>query len=353
MKAMLLTKLSVAAASAISICVLGLAGATAHEPPVAPGPRPAVPRGKIFLFGVKESFTPAGESSVSKVQALRPDGTGLETLLELKHEKGEWVVTGRAAPDGRSLAYSLHRKEDAPREVWVKRADGEPRKVGTGLVTCWSPDGKELACYRPAGKEGEYESYALELASGKERPLPVGKTEIVTDWSGDGRWLAALDSNPEKFFVSKTLGQYPLRQLHLVRADGTARRRLTADADLDNSSPALSPDGGRVAYFQRRPGEKTVEHAFMVRGADGKDPKEIGPYAKFVEGWASYRPHGNPRWSPDGKEVAWLIAPLTKDFGPGKAVQYELAFTQADGSAARRISLSDHKIAFAAGIDWR
>src|SRR5207248_1050648 len=79
-------------------------------------------RGKIILFG----SAPAGEERVAMIQAVNPDGTALETVLELKG--GSLILAGRVAPDGRRLAYSVRSKGAEREEVWVLEADGRRRK---------------------------------------------------------------------------------------------------------------------------------------------------------------------------------------------------------------------------------
>jgi hypothetical protein len=306
---------------------------------------PAPFRGKIVLFGAKESFA----SDVWRIQSLRPDGAGLETILELKLQNKGRVVTGRVAPDGRSLAYSVIPAGAVEPEIWILAAGEAPKRLGIGTVTCWSADSREVACHRQDGAAKEVRNVAVHVGTGAERKLPVRTTEIVTDWSADGQWLAVMDLNPTEKFHHPVTGEYPLRRIYLLNADGSQRTLIVEDPNADSVSPSLSHDG-RVAYFRRRPQEGAIPHQFVACNRRGGAEKELGPYSKLVEGLNTYRPHGSPRWSPDSREVAWLIAPLRKE---SRIVEYELLFTPSDGSTSRQIKLAEHKIVFAAGMDWR
>ena len=81
-------------------------------------------RGKIVFFGAQLK----GDLDASRIMAIDPDGTGLETLFTTS-EKGRSINTGRIAPDARSVAFTILDYRTRKGEVWLLGSKGERRKV--------------------------------------------------------------------------------------------------------------------------------------------------------------------------------------------------------------------------------
>ena len=103
------------------------------------------------------------------------------------------------------------------------------------------------------------------------------------------------------------------RQLHLVRADGAARRQVTWPHVASALTrwggtrggdacawPSFSPDGTRLACFRSRPGEgDEVDVRVTVLEVDGLEELEVD---RIDGGLPLYC-----RWSPDGASLALLV----------------------------------------------
>lgn len=86
--------------------------------------------------------------------------------------------------------------------------------------------------------------------------------------------------------------------LFSMKPDGSDIRRLT-DTPSSEDQPASSPDGSRLAFAAREPGEP-ASFVVGVMNADGSGRAEI-PGTRLEGG----NPVGDPAWSPDAAEIAF------------------------------------------------
>jgi Tol biopolymer transport system component len=94
------------------------------------------------------------------------------------------------------------------------------------------------------------------------------------------------------------------RGLYVVRPDGTGLRRLRVDGSL----PRWSPDGRKIAYLTAKPEIQDVWVANVLT----LGTKAVRRYRARLNGDAA------PVWSPDGKSLlvsAWFTDPLGSPFG--------------------------------------
>lgn len=104
--------------------------------------------------------------------------------------------------------------------------------------------------------------------------------------------------------------------IYTIRADGTEEKRLTTERGAD-SGPAWSPDGKRIAFTSERDGNAEI----YVMQADG-----TGEATKLTTNPAADR---EPAWSPDGERIAFTT------FRGGDADIYVM---EADGSNPRQLT---------------
>ena len=115
----------------------------------------------------------------------------------------------------------------------------------------------------------------------------------------------------------------------VIRQDGTDRKRLTTR--LPATGSAWSPDGRRIAFTRHQEvGESTAftDDDVFVMDADGDGVLQL---TKERPGFHS----GQPTWSPDGREIAFVRGPaLAAGIGqPGS-----LFVMATDGSDVRRLT---------------
>jgi Tol biopolymer transport system component len=143
-----------------------------------------------------------------------------------------------------------------------------------------SPDGKMLAYVR--GGNGKQDLYVSRLAGGEHLRLTKdGAQKDDPQFSPDG----------EKIVFDRRDANSDHSELCLIPALGGDVVPLLPWAE----NPAWSPDGSRLAFIVRKPGETET---LVTSAADGSDARVI------LKGDDVYPFFGRITWSPDGKLIA-------------------------------------------------
>jgi Tol biopolymer transport system component len=162
----------------------------------------------------------------SDLYRVRPDGTGLETLVDTDSVED----AGTLSPDGSKVAYvSTHGNYTT--NIWVK-------DLKTGLARNLT----DTAATRSSNI----------WPSGHFRPA----------WSPDGEWLAfSSDRNTDWTGHSEGTGWEHTQSLglYVIRADGRYFRTLRREKAYALGTPQWSPDGTRIIY-----NNMTTEHTYYA-----------------------------------------------------------------------------------------
>ena len=272
------------------------------------------------------------------------------------------------SPDGRWVAFTVGttdaEKDKRQTDLWMVRTDGTATVQLTFTpdgenAPRWSPDGKYLAFLASRGTEDEKKKgsqvWLLDLKGGEAQKL----TDIdggVSDyaWSPDATRIVFTrsdkdpDAEPEKKegWKRKTAPPIVLDRYHFKQDRAGYLKRLydhiwvfdvaTKKAEQitngawDDSSPAWSPDGTRIAFVSKRGGDPdrhTDSNIFVVDAKPGAEAKAVTTYAG-ADG-------GRPSWSPDGQWIAYaqLEEPKYSAYGLAK-----LAVVPAAGGPSRLLT---------------
>jgi Tol biopolymer transport system component len=162
------------------------------------------------------------------------------------------LLTAALSPDGTRVAVAVGPWDGS--EIWVKELDeGSALRLthhpGTNYRPAWSPDGREVAFI--SDRDGHLAVYAVPVAGIATPRLLValdGEDIDEVAWSPDGDWLIYRTGQ-----VDGGRDVYARR----IRPD-TMTMAVSAEPDVDEWGPALSPDGRWVAYSSTRTGNNEI-----------------------------------------------------------------------------------------------
>jgi len=186
-------------------------------------------------------------------------------------------------PDGKHFIYTVLKVSGS--EVMVGTL-GSQKGKSLGIVgsrVSYSPDGFLLFARDRALLAQRFDAGSLKL---KGEPFPIAEDLPVA-----GNAQANFSVSNTGVLVYRATGLILNR---LVWVDRSGREISEVAAAADYRSPALSPDGRRIA-IRRRDGEGGNLDIWMIEPARGTTTRFT-----FDPGGDS-----NPIWSPDGSQVAW------------------------------------------------
>jgi dipeptidyl aminopeptidase/acylaminoacyl peptidase len=260
-------------------------------------------RQAIALLLLSTAVTSAQTSSVPSI----------DDLINLKR-----VGSPAISPDGRQAAYTVRETnwdENAyETEIWIgDAAAGTSRQITnarkSSMQPAWSPDGAWLAFV--SDRDGKRQLYRIALRGGEAERLTATEDGVNTfAWSPSGTHLAFTMQDPvseamkerEKAWGEVKIEDHDQRytHLHVLTLDTKATRQLTKGSFVVGSFD-WSPDSSRIAYDHRStsdPADGGSADISIVTLASGDVAVAV----------AQDGPDSNPRWSPDGREIAFSTA---------------------------------------------
>jgi dipeptidyl aminopeptidase/acylaminoacyl peptidase len=224
----------------------------------------------------------------------------------------ESETSPRWSPDGKQLAFLSSRQGSKGSQIWLlNRAGGEAERIseikGGVSSMAWAPDGKRLALVVNDPDP------AADSANAKPKPIVVDKYHFKEDGQG---------------YIS------PQRS-HIYLFDlATRKTEQITRGDADDTGPAWSPDGTRIAFLaQREPDAEKYDNSdvYVVEARTGAEPKRLTTFQGADEGPLS--------WSPDGSLIAYRQGPEPKNFGYGGGFG-TVAVISPNGGAPRLLATS-------------
>jgi dipeptidyl aminopeptidase/acylaminoacyl peptidase len=230
------------------------------------------------------------------------------------------------SPDGKWVAYSVttidQKANRRKSEIFVVAMDGSrPATPFTGDSVSsssprWSPDGKYMA-FLSARDGGKIEVWLLPTSGGEARRLTNLENGVSNiEWSQDSTRIVGLTRTgppPSKSsdvrhythisYKFNDTGWFDEKRSHVVVIDAKTgeAKQITDGNDWNDTDPHWSPDSSRIAFVSDRTG----------REFDGGHNTDVWVIAATGSGALTKisdheGPDRSPRWSPDGKQIAFL-----------------------------------------------
>ena len=248
-------------------------GTVISQPTATPLPPPS---GRIYFIvrGQAAWVKPTALDQIYEDAALGTPGD-LNQSLYTNASPLDW------SPKAGKLAYVLGKQQDT-----LRVHDAATERVldshGAIVTPRWFGGGKQLAYI---GYDSNFQNQALYVINADG--TKPGNYRCFAARSGEQlRGLTVNRRTGDIVFVSSYTGKFELWKM-----DGTCSGlvQLTHD-NADDSAPAFSPDGTRIAYVSNR--SAPTDYQIYIMNADGTSPAALG------EGFA-------PAFSPDGLYLAF------------------------------------------------
>lgn len=231
----------------------------------------------------------------------------------------------RVSPDAKWVSYILttvdSAKDKRNSHLWMMSLDGQQSiqlTHGPDGVSSprWSPDGKYIS-FSSSRQGKNSQVWLLDRRGGEARKLTNIKADLGEYvWSPDGSRLAMVIQDPPDTSKTKTQKPYVIdrfqfkqdvqgylmnRKSHLYVFD-VAKEKLDTltRGNYNEGSPVWSPDSKQIAFVSNRSAdpEKNENSDIWIMDAR-KDAKAVQ-----LTTWTGS--DVNPRWSPDGKSIAYV-----------------------------------------------
>jgi dipeptidyl aminopeptidase/acylaminoacyl peptidase len=244
------------------------------------------------------------------------------------------VGAPQISPDGRYVTYQVTStnwdENEFVNQIWLTQtATGERLQLTSGKKTSsgaqWSPDSRRIAFV--SDRDGKRQIYVISPVGGEALQLTAEENGVgQIAWSPDGTAIAYTSTGPdakpkkdrkEKYGDFEIVGgDYTMSHLWRVKIPAEIPsdlkklpkpEQLTTGEQYTVSGFAWSPDGKRIAFSaQRDPdlGSDDTEQLYVLDLADLHVRKLLNANG----------PNGNPKWSPDGRQIAYATSNGSPDF---------------------------------------
>jgi dipeptidyl aminopeptidase/acylaminoacyl peptidase len=253
------------------------------------------------------------------VAFLLPMTLTAQNMQQLTEQLGKTVLYGDVAlsPDGANLAWVQSTAATTLKQTYTRETSGNaPAKLVNLPVTgertdfdpAWSPDSKALAFFSSAGEKEQRQLWMVNAdGSGPKKITNVNGYAARPRWSHDGKQIAFL-------YIRGAGGGGPLMAAPATTGviDTAIHNQRIALLDVDTGAlRQASPENLHIYDYDWSPDDKT----FVATAAPGPGDNNwwiAQIYTiNIAEGNATsvYKPSlqvAIPRWSPDGKSIAFI-----------------------------------------------
>jgi dipeptidyl aminopeptidase/acylaminoacyl peptidase len=278
-----------------------------------------------LVFGSVLGILSSAQETAQTKQAAGAAVPTIDQSLEWKY-----AYKPKISPDGKRVVYEVQKtnwEENAfERSLWiVDVAGGEGHALTSSKKSSseaeWSPDGKWIAFTsdRPGqmkdSPEGKSQLYVISPSGGEAQQITKAENGInAFEWAPDSKQIAftagdaeskAIKDRKEKYGeYSVVRAEYQMTHLwtvELFTGNAAEPKRLTEGEKFSVGDFSWSPDGTRIAFDAQRDPDlisSGTRDIYVVTVNDKAVKKIVN----------TPEPDSNPKWSPDGKKIAYETA---------------------------------------------
>ena len=269
--------------------------------------------------------------AVAPFLAAQPQGRNLTVDGYFRIQR---ISDPQVSPDGEWIAYTIGttnlEEEKAETRIWmVPVAGGDPISM-TALGSSasrprWSPDGKYLAFLSARNDEKKQVWTLFRHGGDAVQRTKVRQGVDSFEWSPDGSRMVLIikdpkqeepeekDAKDEKKTPKPWVIGSPSVQARLHRLPGSSpyaplhfeyrhRRANTGHlCDFDDSQPACSPNGKRIAFVSNRTEEPDNNYNTDIWVVDSEN---LDQQQELLRITTNLGPDRSPAWSPNGQSIA-------------------------------------------------
>jgi dipeptidyl aminopeptidase/acylaminoacyl peptidase len=250
---------------------------------------------------------------------LLPMALTAQNMQQLTEQLGKTVLYGHVAlsPDGTHVAWVQSTAATTSKQTSIRETSGStPAKLvdlpitgeRTDFDPAWSPDSKTMAFFSSSGEKDQRQLWLVNAnGSGAKKITNLNGYAARPQWSHDGKQVAFL-------YVEGAGGGGPLMAAPATTGviDTAIHNQRIAVVDVATAVVRqLSPADLHIYDFDWSPNDK----AFLVTAAPGPGDNNWWIAQIYTIGVAKgnvtsiYKPSlevAVPRWSPDGKSIAFI-----------------------------------------------
>ena len=298
----------------------------------------------IGIFTLLSRGLGAQQSPLDEVLDSLTGGHSIrQVAISRDGQRVAWVETSSNVPRG-IFVCSLASPATTRRRITAGDDASDEREIA------WSPDSRQLAFLSNAESAKQLQLYVASVAGGDARKLTDLRGSLGSpSWSPDGKTLALLfiENAPRQpgplepmLLPSGVIGSKVYEQRLTTVEVNTKRVRQVSPADMYVYEYDWSPDGTKFvvsAAHGAGDGNWFVAQIYTLQADSGELRSLYKPAQQIAE----------PRWSPDGKSIAF-IGGLMSDEGSNGG---DVFLLPAEGGAVR--DLTPHLHASVSWLVWR
>jgi dipeptidyl aminopeptidase/acylaminoacyl peptidase len=254
------------------------------------------------------------------------------------------------SPDGRHVAY-VEGVRDADTSdsrnslIYISGEGAAPRRitVGSSGAKCqekdisWSPDSRQIAFLSDCASPRQLQLYVADAVNGKTRRLTSLKGYLqIPKWSPEGMQIAVLFTENATRMAGPTeagvkdagVVEEVVHEQRLALVDPhSGATRTISPADTYVYEYDWSPEGSRIVYTAAKgSGDNNwwIARLYSIATATGDVKQLFKPNMQIAV----------PRWSKDGKEIAFIGGLMSDEGSTGG----DIYILPADGGTARNLT---------------